>query len=241
MYNFVDTDLIEINDNLELEIRQIPNTNHKILIIDNFLKNPEYLREIAFKQTFEKTPFHKSNNPGWVASPNLKFSQILKTAEYLVENYYDIKQKEEFISQFQFNLFQGGMPCKYSSILPHTDPAFFAFQIYLNLPEECLGGTNFYKNIECDIDHNVEYFDSDFKRTEKYWKLNNYLNEKEKNNFNTILDSKQIDPNEWENIYNVEMKYNRFVLYFSCIFHTVYIEKEWYQDPKRIGLVGFLK
>ena len=38
MYNFVNTDLIEISDDLELEIRQIPNTNHKILVIENFLK-----------------------------------------------------------------------------------------------------------------------------------------------------------------------------------------------------------
>lgn len=35
-FNFVDTDLVCINDNLELEIITIPNTNHKILIIDNF-------------------------------------------------------------------------------------------------------------------------------------------------------------------------------------------------------------
>ena len=49
-FNFVDTDSIHISDNLELEISTIPNTNHKILTIDNFLKNPEALQEIASQQ-----------------------------------------------------------------------------------------------------------------------------------------------------------------------------------------------
>ena len=241
MYNFVDTDLIEINDNLELEISHIPNTNHKILIIDNFLKNPEELREIAFKQLFEKTPHNKSGNPGWVSVLNLKLNQISKTAEYLTKNYYEVFSIEKFLQTFQFNLFEGGMPCKYSSIIPHVDPSFFAFQLYLNLPDECMGGTNFYKHISSRLDHNVEYFDNDFKRTEQYWEYTDYKKEIEQNNYNTILDYRQIDSSIWELIYEVEMKYNRFVLYPSYIFHSAYIEKEWFQEIKRIGLVGFLK
>ena len=58
-FNFVDTDLICINDNLELEITTIPKTTHKILTIDNFLKNPEDLQDIASKQYFEKIPSNK--------------------------------------------------------------------------------------------------------------------------------------------------------------------------------------
>mgnify|MGYP003334708682 FL=1 len=241
MYNFVNTDLIEISDDLELEIRQIPNTNHKILVIDNFLKNPELLRYLAFKQTFEKTPCNQNSNPGWVSILNLKFNQILKTTEYLIENYYEVFSGEKFLPTFQLNLFEGGMPCKYSSIIPHTDPSFFAFQIYLNLPDECLGGTNFYKHIDSDSDYNVEYFDSEFKRTEKHWKIMNYIKDINQNDFDTVLDYEQIDSDAWEKIYEVEMKYNRFILYPSYIFHSAYIKKDWYKEIKRIGLVGFLK
>lgn len=237
-YNFVDTDLIHINDNLDLEIAEIPNTNHKVLIIDNFLKNPEDLRDIANKQLFELNPRNKSSHPGWISQSNLNFDQIRKTASYLSDNFYNIVDRSIV---FQFNLFQGGFPCKYTSLLPHVDSAFLAFQIYLNDPSECQGGTNFYKHIESGIDHNVEYFDSDFKLTEGYWKFMNHYKEVTDNDYNTILDSRQIDSNLWEKTYSVEMKYNRFVMYPSYAFHTAYVEKEWYQDEKRIGLVGFLK
>lgn len=240
-YNFVDTDLVKINDDLELNITTIPNTNHKIFIIDNFLKSPKKLRTIAKTQVFEKIPNNKYGNPGWVSITNLKFNQITKTAQYLAKNYYNTENVEKFGVSYQFNLFQGGMQCNYTSVLPHVDNSFFAFQIYLNLPEECQGGTSFYKHIQTDLDHNVEYFDADFKKTEKYWKFMEYFKDTTQNDFQTILETRQIDPNTWERIYGVEMKYNRFIMYPSYVFHSAYIEKEWYQEPKRIGLVGFLK
>jgi hypothetical protein len=237
-FNFVDTDLICINDNLELQIITIPNTNHKILIIDNFLKNPEDLQQIASKQLFEKTPANKNGSPGWTSITNLKFDQITTTSKYLSDNYFDTFHNNKV--SFQFNLFEGGMPCKYTSILPHVDQSLSAFQIYLNNPEDCYGGTNFYKHIESESDVNVEYLDSDFKKTESYHKFDNYVKETSQNNYSTILDSRQIDSSIWELIQHIEMKYNRFVMYPSYIFHSAYIEKEWYQDTKRIGLVGFL-
>lgn len=237
-FNFIDTDLIHINDELETNITTIPNTNHIVITIDNFLKNPEDLRDIANKQLFELNPRNKSSHPGWISQSNLKFDQICKTADYLSDNFYNVVDRSIVL---QFNLFQGGFPCKYTSLLPHVDSAFLAFQIYLNDPSECQGGTNFYRHKESGIDHNVEYFDSDFKLTEGYWKFMSHYRETTDNDFNTILDSRQIDPNIWELTHSVEMKYNRFVMYPSYAFHTAYVEKEWYQENKRIGLVGFLK
>ena len=237
-FNFIDTDLIHINDELETNITTIPNTNHIVITIDNFLKNPEDLRDIANKQLFELNPRNKSSLPGWISQTNLKFDQISKTAHYLSDNFYNILDRSIV---FQFNLFQGGFPCKYTSLLPHVDSAFLAFQIYLNDPSECKGGTNFYRHKESGMDHNVGYIDSDFKLTEGYWKFMNHYRETTDNDFNTILDSSQIDPEIWELTHSVEMKYNRFVMYPSYAFHTAYVEKEWYQENKRIVLVGFLK
>lgn len=237
-FNFVDTDLICINDNLELEITTIPKTTHKILTIDNFLKNPEDLQDIASKQYFEKIPSNKNGSPGWISITNLKFNQIITTAKHLSDNYLDTFHNNKV--SLQFNLFQGGMPCKYTSILPHVDQSLSAFQIYLNNPEDCHGGTNFYKHLESESTVNVEYLDPDFKKTESYYKFNKYVKEISQNNYNTILDSRQIDSSIWEPIHHVEMKPNRFVMYPSYVFHSAYIEKEWYQDNKRIGLVGFL-
>lgn len=237
-FNFVNTDLIHISDNLELEISTIPNTNHKILTIDNFLKNPETLQEIASQQLFEKEVNNKNGSPGWISITNLKFNQITTTATYLSDNYFDFFHSNKI--SLQFNLFEGGMPCKYTSVLPHVDQSLCAFQIYLNNPKDCYGGTNFYRHKKSGLEVNVEYLDPNFKETESYLKFKNYFSEINQNNYNTILDSRQIDDSEWELIHHVEMKYNRLVVYPSYILHSAYIEKEWYQDTKRIGLVGFL-
>jgi hypothetical protein len=237
-FNFVDTDIIHISEELETTITSIPDTNHLVIVIDNFLKNPEELKNIVSRQLFELNPKNKSSNPGWISLSNLKFDQISKTANYLADNFYNLSDGS---INFQFNLFQGGVDCKYTSLLPHVDSSFLAFQIYLNESSECKGGTNFYKHIESEMDHNVEYFDTDFKLSEGYWKFMRYHREVTENDFSTILDSRQIDLNTWELIHSVEMKYNRFVMYPSYVFHSAYIEKEWFQDIKRIGLMGFLK
>ena len=50
-YNIVDTDLIEINSYLEIETHEIG--NHKIIVIDNFLKNPEYLLSLMQRHPIE--------------------------------------------------------------------------------------------------------------------------------------------------------------------------------------------
>jgi hypothetical protein len=236
--NFVDTDLIEISDELETNITNIPNTDHLIITIDNFLKNPDDLQEIFVNQVFEKTPNNKNGSPGWTSITNLKFNQIKLTSTYLSDNYFQIETRGDI--SFQFNLFEGGMPCKYTSILPHIDQSLFAFQIYLNSPEDCYGGTNFYRHIESGLEANLEYIVPDFKKDEKYWLFKKHYMRINENNYNTILDSRQIDSSLWELIHNVEMKYNRFVMYPSYLFHSAYIEKEWYKDVKRMGLMGFL-
>jgi hypothetical protein len=237
-FNFIDTNLISISDELETSITTIENTNHLIITIDNFLKNPEDLQKIASKQCFEKVPSNKNGNPGWTSITNLKFDQISRTAEYLSDTYFQVNTNHKI--NYQFNLFEGGMSCKYTSLLPHVDNSVFAFQIYLNNPEECRGGTNFYRNIDSGLDANLEYVVSDFRKNESYWKFKNYFTEINENNYNTILDSRQIDSSNWELIHSVEMKYNRFVMYPSYLFHSAYIEKDWYQDVKRVGLIGFL-
>lgn len=245
--NFIDTDSIEINDTLNLTISYIPETKHKILIIDDFLKNPDDLRNIALQHPFEKTPGRNGNkNPGWISTSNLNYFQIKKTALYLTEKYFNVNYNNEI--KIQYNLLDTNINCKYLSIIPHVDHSFFAFQIYLNYPKECFGGTNFYKNKECNLDHNIEYFDADFTKTENYWKLMKYYekiakNESEMNkneNYDLKIDSRLVHEDVWEKIGTVEMKYNRFVMYPSYVFHSAYIESGWYDEFKRISLLGFL-
>lgn len=217
----------------------IPENNHQIIVIDNFLKNPEDLRNLGLSLPYEKTPGHANGNPGWVGITNLKLPQISKTAYYLIDNYYVIPHNDKI--HYQFNVFEGGMPCLNTNFYPHVDPALYAVQIYLNDPEDCKGGTRFYKHLPTGLDINVAYMDEDFKKTQEFSKFLDYYTEQSKNKYNTILDSRQIDSSVWENTFEVEMKYNRLVIYPSYLFHGAYIEKEWFKDTKRMGIVGFVK
>jgi hypothetical protein len=243
-YKIFDTDLIEINDNLDLQICRIGDGAHIAIIIDNFLKNPEYLKEITQSHPFDLNYKNNSSSPGFSSPTALKYYKIKKTATYLAKNYFNLTHVDDNYSlesiYVQFNLLKGGCPCKYSSIAPHVDPAFLAFQIYLNEPDDCNGGTSFYKNKEANTDVDAYYIDKNHKQKEEYFKLKKYRNKLESIDHNTILDCRLIDFKDWEEYFRIEMKYNRFVIYPSYAFHAPYIEKEWFRDTYRVSLVGFL-
>ena len=142
--------------------------------------------------------------------------------------------------RLQFNIVNGGMPCNYTTIIPHIDPAMVAFSLFLNDDKHNQGGTGFYKHKKSDVDYQVAYFDENFKKTETYWKIHETYRKAKKHDYETILDSRNIQEDDWELQYIVEAKFNRFIMHPGYIFHSAYVEKEWYQDEKRLSLAGFI-
>jgi hypothetical protein len=247
-FNIIDSDIIKINDDLDVQVSKIGETGHVIVTIDNFLKNPEDLVSIIEKYPIEKNDTSTDNPnsmgyfPGWTTSFGIKVLEIRKTFNYIAKKYYDINHIENLMysTSIQINLLNGGIPLSLKSLHPHTDPSILAFSLYLNKDEDCNGGTAFYKHVKSNIDYDVSMFDEDFKKTENSILIQKTKEKYNKPNLVSILDSRLIDE-EWEKTFMIKMKYNRIVFHPGYMFHGAYMHKEWFQDKKRVSLAGFLK
>jgi len=236
-YNVVDTSQVEINENLKLQVLTVgEEAKHTIIVIDDFLKNPESLLSIIETHPIEFVPGK------WGHPTQLKLPLIRKMFDHFAREYYGITHVDDLEEKMrlQFNIVNGGMPCNYTTIIPHIDPAFVAFSLFLNDDAHNQGGTGFYRHKKSGIDYQVGYFDNDFKKTENYWKIYETYRKAKKHDYETILDSRNIQEEDWELQYVVDAKFNRFVMHPGYIFHSAYIEKEWYQDEKRLSLAGFI-
>ena len=239
-YNFVDSSQIELNENLKLQILEVGENKHKVIIIDDLLKNPEDLLSIV-----ESHPFDMSLELGkWGHETHLRFPKIKKLFDYLAKSQYGVTHlTDEMFDEkilLQFNVVNGGVQSPNSIITPHIDKAYLAFSIFLTSDEHNKGGTSFYKHKKSGLDYDISYFDEEFKKTESYWQIHETYRKVKKHDFLTVFDPTSIDEEEWELQFIADAKFNRFIMHPSYMFHTLYVEKEWYQEEKRLSLAGFI-
>lgn len=102
----------------------------------------------------------------------------------------------------------------------HSDDicAKFASVLYLNLPEQCAGGTAFWKHKDLELDHlpskevlkgNGIDADAFYSHMDKEWK---------------ILE-------RWEKTELIPMKFNRFITYPTSLFHSRYPHEAFGKGP----------
>lgn len=104
------------------------------------------------------------------------------------------------LSCFRLNL-KGELPHSWV----HSDDicAKFASVLYLNLPEQCSGGTAFWKHKELEIDRLPA------KEELKDWQK-----------FYLVIEQEWKDIAPWDQIGIAEMKFNRFITYPTSLFHS---------------------
>lgn len=240
-YNFVNTLDIEINDNLKMMIYEVgEETKHKVLVIDDFLKNPDDLLSII-----ETHPFDSAIElVKWGHETHLKFPFIRKAFVGLAKIYYGIDPIDDSLLdekiKLQFNLINGGIQCPNRCIIPHIDQANLAFSLFLNPDGNNPGGTGFYTHVKSGLDYDLSYSDEEFKKTEQYWQIHETYRKAKRDDFETTFDSKNISEEDWKLNFVAECKFNRLIMHPSYMFHTFYIEKDWYNTEKRLSLAGFL-
>lgn len=239
-YNIVDTELIEINDELELQLISCGiNKNHTILIIDNFLKNPNDLLSILKSYPIEKNSTHWW---GHQLPHDLKFPRIRNSVNFLAKEYFNITHVKDVFSEIvlQFNLVPGNKESWNSHMVPHIDQAFVAGSLFLNDDVDCKGGTGFYKHKKSNIDYEMSYVDEEFKETAHYWAIGETYKLIKEHDHVVTFDSREINKEDWELQFIVESKFNRFIMHPSYIFHAPYVEKDWYVNNERVSLAMFL-
>ena len=246
--NYIDESWIRVSDNIKYQCRRIgERDNHPIVVVDNVLDNPELFVENIIKKTpLEKIIHETVVFPGNQGACSILLQELHTLVAWFINNFSDFKGGVEDPTELditdQINVVRGGMKCPRVSVQPHVDNAMFAYALYLNKEEDCVGGTSFFKH-ESTGETNMEYVDNSYKRTEQYWNLKEWRYEfdRKKRLEEVTLDSKYIE-DAYEEYHHIPMKYNRMVLYPAYLWHHPIIKGDMFNEPKepRFSISGFV-
>lgn len=166
-----------------------------LIIIDDFLNDPGSLRAAALEQEFP-VPEGVNNYPG----RDSKHQQIIngfdaKIAEIIGEPI----EPAPMDSHARFRLALAGDKGKDGV---HIDPVNWTVILYLTLPEHCQGGTHLFRHKESGTDH-APY-------NEQEMKAMGFTNEDDF--MAEILDKNTNNPDAWEELTTIPMRYNRLLI-----------------------------
>lgn len=92
----------------------------------------------------------------------------------------------------------------------HIDPCFYSGILYLNLPEHCRGGTEFYQHKRTGLDRVPA--DTGQMLAAGYADPNQLIEE--------VVNGDTLKPSKWEKQFTVPMRFNRLVLFSPWMFHN---------------------
>ena len=211
-----------INEDLNVDVVDIDD-DHKALIIDDFYKDPDAIRKIADESYFTCSKNIIFESPVWKSEQTFDLNHICEFVSMVTEKIYGNRLGVTRVS-FMINAFKvTQIPQDY--FLIHNDGSIFSAVIYLNKPDECDGGTSFWRHKKTKLQamphfnyHNHMIPSSDRKLLEEI--LGEITHEKLKEmTLKEIYNSKNLD--NWEMTYEVPMKYNRMVMYPASYFHSM--------------------
>ena len=247
--------MFEINDDPDMIlVSKIGIENRNALIIDDFYKNPDEVRQYALDSP-KKT---KETDPGLLSglSGSRVFEQDSRVKDKM-KSFFDELSKQpiwnsprNFESQwYDDNWNRIGFMCNITNQksmdvgggIPHQDSFDnrFGSVIYLNTPEECQGGTRIYSYFGAIGFYQADMIDSD---PNKRWVEPQSF----KDNMNEITmhrwkNHHQNEPDEgWKVEAEFEMKYNRCILYEADVLHGIWQEPDMFIDYDRIAQVLFM-
>ena len=263
-----ENNIFELNDNMEIKIEEVGIYKHKVIVIDNFYKRPEEVRRLILNSPSTRDKNIIKNYPGARHVMQLNITMVIKFLLNLIQTTYgysdifeDIKHNNNFIC----NLYKHCMESSGQCSMPHSDPVLFAAVVYLNLPEECTGGTSIYKHKETKLEI-LPYSNKFYKLTsddEVAHLYNVYKSicdlaepkidiiNKDVINLSDIInrfiyrndlshDFITESNNNWELLKILEMKWNRLVLYPGFLFHSPYIKDDMFINNYRINQAIFI-
>jgi hypothetical protein len=231
-------DLFSINISMNIELIVVD--GFKILIVDDFYKNPEKLREYLLKSP---APIWKNSQTGlnkidyWDCRHEHKINseryfEAQRCIAALARYYLDtIVNKPIF--ELNSNVLYIKTPRSEPSVsVVHHDDHCLAALVYLNTQDECNGGTGFFRNRFNNV-FNINHL-SKFEMDA----LNNWyhLNKLQEDGRSYFLENWQ----EWWNLeYLAKMRFNRLVIYQGKIFHAAYFDRTAFTINPRLNHMMF--
>jgi len=177
-----------------------------LIVLDDFFENASSFRTIALQQDYpvvkEEKGYPGRNSAQKLVVPGLdeQLSRILGTRVR--------EKKTTGHGRFRITLKDDE-----GAASIHIDECHWTGVLYLTMPEDCSGGTEFYRHIETNTDRALL-------EQEDLIRLGISSRQEANRLFNEILFNDSKDSTKWERIMNVDMRFNRLILFRPWLWHN---------------------
>jgi hypothetical protein len=174
-----------------------------LLIVDDFLTNPHLARKAALALRCDATG-KDGNYPGTLSTRPLPITGLEESVARLIGTPVT-PQPGTSHGHCRLTL---ATDRGLSGV--HVDPCFYSGILYLNLPEHCRGGTDFFTHKRTGLDRIPA--DMAQVRAAGYDDPNRLIEE--------VVNADTLKPARWEKSFTVPMRFNRLLLFSPWMFHN---------------------
>lgn len=237
-------EVFAVNPNAKVQVDIVGNEKNRVIIVDDFYKNPDMVRHLALNAPCTSWAPITYGFPMLRTSMHLNLNPVReKVSELALENWnYYIDECPPFMTNLCIDNVESRAHIGNAGA-PHADKCVLAAVLYLNTPEECRGGTSFYRHKETGLESlpRHPFFEQDLSRIKPVAEKFGCKSLKEL--AETVVfaesqfqkDSAITDSNEhWELLKVHEMRYNRILIYEGKVFHAVYGKFGDFTDNYRV-------
>lgn len=173
------------------------------LIIDDFLANPDAARRAALGLGYDPAGKH-GNYPGLLSDRPLAIPGLEETVGRIIGA--AIKPAAGTSHNHCRLTLKGDRGL--SGV--HIDPCFYSGILYLSRPEDCRGGTDFFRHRRTGLDRVPTTADGI--AAAGYADINRLIEE--------VVNHDTLKPARWEKSFTAPMRYNRLILFSPWMFHN---------------------
>ena len=173
-----------------------------LMIVDDFLDNATGLREAALRLTY---PEQQGAFPGRNSLERINIEGLTEEVSRLVNEPLQPISPLESHAKCRLTLAADKGRAKV-----HIDQSHWSGILYLSRPEDCRGGTDFFRHLPTGTDHAPA--DREELAARGYASFDEMHRE--------IIEKDSLDDSRWERTMNVPMRFNRLVLLRPWLWHT---------------------
>lgn len=173
-----------------------------LIIVDDFLDNAHALREAALRLTY---PEQEGMFPGRNSVERIDIDGLARQVSHLVGEPLEAMPPPQAHAKCRMTLARDVGKAKV-----HVDTAHWSGILYLSRPEDCRGGTEFFRHLPSNTER-VPYNDAEAAAM-GYPSAKGMISE--------VLEKDSTDDSKWEMTMRVPMRFNRLVLLRPWLWHT---------------------
>lgn len=173
-----------------------------LIIVDDFIDNAAELRRMALGLDY---PPNEAPFPGRNSFQRLNIPGLAEEVSHILDEPLRPLDPPQSHGKFRLTLASDVGKAKI-----HADPAHWSGILYLSRPEDCRGGTDFFRHKRTDTDR--------VPTTPEELRRHDYASFEDMHR--DIVEADSLDDDAWELTMRVPMRFNRLVLLRPWLWHT---------------------